>query len=132
MSSEKFTNSYDLRDFMRENMKISIENANKLSHEIWNKIEKGLDEKYARNRDNMSARHKEEVTKLEARIEELSKPDGAFKEHLRRTLYEDKDFLAELIRQIAVDHLGIDERDISDYDGPYRSTYYLQWDGKDI
>ena len=129
---DKFTNSYDLRDFMRENMKISIENANKLSHEIWNKIEKGLDEKYGRNRDNMTARHKEEVTKLEARIEELSTPSGSFKEHLRRTLVADKDFLAELVRQIAVDHLGLDERDTSDYGAPYRGTYYLQWDGRDI
>ena len=132
MAGDKFTNSYDLRDFMRENMKISIENANKLSHEIWNKIEKGLDEKYNRNRDNMTARHKEEVAKLEARIEELSQPDGAFKEHLRRTLMADKDYLADLVKQIAIEHLGIEERDISDYDGPYRGEYYLQWDGNDI
>jgi polyhydroxyalkanoate synthesis regulator phasin len=132
MAGDKFTNSYDLRDFMRENMKISIENANKLSHEIWNKIEKGLDEKYNRNRDNMTARHKEEVAKLEARIEELSQPDGAFKEHLRRTLMADKDYLADLVKQIAIEHLGLEERDISDYDGPYRSEYYLQWDGNDI
>lgn len=132
MAGDKFTNSCDLRDFMRENMKISIENANKLSHEIWNKIEKGLDEKYCRNRDNMTARHKEEVAKLETRIEELSQPNGAFKEHLRRTLMDDKDFLAELVRQIAIDHLGLDERDTSDYGAPYRGTYYLQWDGRDI
>ena len=129
---DDWNSSYDLRDFLMANIRISAENANRLAPEAWNRIEKYFNAKHRKNMDAANERHAKEIAELTARIEQLSTPSGAFKEHLRRTLMDDKDFLAELVRQIAVDHLGLDERDTSDYGAPYRGTYYLQWDGKDI
>jgi hypothetical protein len=91
---DDWNSSYDLRDFLMANIRISAENANRLAPEAWNRIEKYFNAKHRKNMDAANERHAKEVAELTARIEQLSTPSGSFKEHLRRTLMEDKDFFS--------------------------------------
>lgn len=115
---------YEVRDLLRKNTKISIENANKISEEIYQLHIAEMQ----KDRNEETAKFEREKADLLKQIEELKKPSKGFTEQVFSSIKENKSLFEEMIHEAIANHIVLETGSNGGYGSDWRSTIDLLWD----